>query len=393
MKILHCCLSSFYIDNFSYQENIFPKIHQKFGHQVQIAASREIYNKNLAKGFSNVGSYLTRENIPITRLSYASGLPLKLSEKLRIYRGLKQLLEEFKPDIIFLHDCLFLSIYTVAAYAKRNKVKILIDSHTDFVNSGKSWLSKNVLHKIIYRHCVQKILPYTCKFYGTLPIRCDFLNEVYKVPKSKIEFLPFGFDDTVVSFSERESIRNEIRKYYKIGTNDFVLISGGKIDSRKNIDKLLESFTLISNNDIIRTRKVWLLLFGKPNTEMKEKFVDLVKQERLIYLEWLDSAEIYRYFFASDLAVFPGTHSVLWEEAAGLGIPLLVKRWKGIEHVDLGGNCVFLEDSSTDEITNSILDILQGNIDFNYLKMVASTKGPDNFSYSVIAKNAINCNI
>jgi 1,2-diacylglycerol 3-alpha-glucosyltransferase len=391
MKILHCCLAAFYIDDFSYQENILPKIHQKFGHEVQIVASREIYTNNLAKGFSVAGSYLTKENIPLTRLSYVSWLPLKIAEKLRIYRGLKKVLEEFKPDIIFSHDCQFLSIYTVAAYAKRNKVKILIDCHTDFLNSGRSWLSKEVLHRMLYRHCVQKILPHACKFFGTLPIRCDFLNEVYKVPKSKIELLPFGFDDTVVSISERDLIRNEIRKYYEIGTNDFVLISGGKIDSRKNIDKLLESFALISNS--VRTRKVWLFLFGKPNTEMKAKIIKLVNQERLIYLEWLDSSEIYRYFFASDLAVFPGTHSVLWEEAAGLGLPLLLKRWKGIEHLDLGGNCVFLEVSSTDEITNSINDLLHDNRGFNHLKMAASKKGPDYFSYSVIAKKAINCNI
>lgn len=27
MKILHICLASFYIDNYSYQENLLPKFH------------------------------------------------------------------------------------------------------------------------------------------------------------------------------------------------------------------------------------------------------------------------------------------------------------------------------------------------------------------------------
>ena len=42
MKIIHCCLAAFYIDNFSYQENILPKIHKLQGNDVFII-------KNLGK--------------------------------------------------------------------------------------------------------------------------------------------------------------------------------------------------------------------------------------------------------------------------------------------------------------------------------------------------------
>ena len=49
MKILHCCLAAFYIDNYGYQENILPKIHQIHGHEVKIVASTETFidDKNL----------------------------------------------------------------------------------------------------------------------------------------------------------------------------------------------------------------------------------------------------------------------------------------------------------------------------------------------------------
>ena len=39
MKIMHLMLSSFYIDNYSYQENLLPKYHKKLGYEVEIVAS------------------------------------------------------------------------------------------------------------------------------------------------------------------------------------------------------------------------------------------------------------------------------------------------------------------------------------------------------------------
>ena len=43
MRILHMCLAAFYIDKYSYQENILPRMHKKQGHEVQIIASVETF--------------------------------------------------------------------------------------------------------------------------------------------------------------------------------------------------------------------------------------------------------------------------------------------------------------------------------------------------------------
>ena len=149
MKILHCCLAAFYIDDYGYQENILPKMHKLQGLDVKIIASTETYINNAKLGYVSPSTYKTKEDIPITRLPYVKYLPHKISKKLRIYNGLKRELYSFKPDIIFLHDCQFLSITEIAKYKKKYpKTKIYVDSHTDFINSAKSWVSKNILHKI-----------------------------------------------------------------------------------------------------------------------------------------------------------------------------------------------------------------------------------------------------
>ena len=151
MKILHICLAQFYIDDFSYQENVLPRIHQLQGHSVAILASTETYI-GTKLGYVKPAAYQTKEGIAVTRIPYVSWLPHAVAKKLRIYKGVMKVIERFDPEIIFIHDCQFISIKEIARYANRHKdLKIYVDGHTDFINSGKSWVSKNVLHKMIYR--------------------------------------------------------------------------------------------------------------------------------------------------------------------------------------------------------------------------------------------------
>ena len=387
MKILHCCLANFYIDNYSYQENILPKFHKKQGCDVRILASTETYNSNVELNYIEPSSYNTPDDISITRISYINWLPKTLARKLRIYKGVKQYLYTFKPDVIFMHDCQFLSILTFANYAKNNKVTIYVDSHTDFVNSGKGWISKNILHKIIYKFCAKSIEKYTNKFYGTLPLRNDFLKEVYDIDPKKIALLPFGADDSLFNFDEKQDIRTTLKAKLNIPEEAFVFITGGKIDRRKNIHLLLKAWNDLKQEDKLPHSR--LLLFGKPNEEMKSEVEQLIKGQDIIYIDWLASNEIYKYFFASDLALFPGTHSVLWEEAVGLGLPCIFKKWEGIQHVDLGGNSIFIKEVNSASIKDILLRITNDKNLYNEMKVKAEILGPKTFIYSEIAKRAI----
>lgn len=391
MKILHCCLAAFYIDEYSYQENILPKFHKKQGHDVRILASTETYNSNVQLSYVEPSSYFTSDDISITRVAYVNWLPKVLSRKLRVYKGIKTQLNDFKPDVIFMHDCQFLSILTFAKYARKNPVKIYVDSHTDFVNSGKNWISKNILHKIIYKYCAKKIEKYTTKYYGTLHLRNEFLKDVYSIEPSKIELLPFGADDSLFNWNEKQEIRTELRIQLNISDETLVFITGGKIDRRKNIHLLLTVWNELKHDNKLSNTK--LILFGKPNEEMKSEVEQLIKGQDIIYIDWLASKEIHKYFFASDLALFPGTHSVLWEEAVGLGLPCVFKKWEGIQHVDLGGNCMFIEEVNGSSIKDVLLKISEDKSTFEEMKEKAELLGPKKFIYSEIARRSIESSI
>lgn len=383
MRILHCCLSNFYIDNYGYQENILPKMHKLQGHEVAILASTETFVENSKLGYIEPSSYITEYGVPITRIPYSSLVPHAVAKKIRKYKGVKDMLYSFKPDILFIHGGQFVSMIEIVSYAKKHpNVRIYIDNHADYINSGTNWVSMKVLHGIIYKWAMKLVEPYTQKFYGVLPVRVDFLKEVYNTPADKTELLVLGIDDSNIDFENRENIRDSVRDRLDIDKESFVIITGGKIDRRKNIHLLMQAINEIDNHNIK------LIVFGKPNDEMKAEIEELSKNNKTTNLGWITPEEANDYFFASDLACFPGTHSVLWEQAVGLGLPAIFKRWDGIEHIDIDGNCILLDEVTTDTLKESILKIYNDK-DLYQSMQNAAKEGIKIFSYYDIAKRAI----
>lgn len=384
MRILHCCLSAVYIDNYGYQENILPKMHLLQGHDVMIVASTETFINNMNLGYIEPSSYYTENNIPIVRLPYTKWLPHFIARKLRIYKGLNTVVNQFHPDIIFLHDFQFLSIYKIANYAKQNEnVKIYADGHTDFINSARNWISKNILHKIIYKKCAKIIEPYTLKFYGVLPIRVDFLRDVYKINPNKLDLLVMGGDLTDIEFEKKEEIKKEIRKKLDINDNDLVVITGGKIDTKKNVHLLMKAINNIANNSIK------LIVFGSVSEELRTEIEELAKSNYILYIGWQKTSEISNYFISSDIAFFPGTHSVLWEQSAALGLPGVFKYWEGMQHMDIGGNSIYLKEINENTIKETLLTLYNNPDVLTKMTVIAQKEGMKYFSYFDIAKRAI----
>ena len=382
MKIVHICLGNFYIDNYSYQENMLTKYHKELGFEVEIIASLESFDKNgdpclLPKA----GMYLNEHGIPVTRLKYKS----KMWRKLRRYNGTYEAIVRSNPDILFIHGCQFLDIDKVVKYLQKNpKVEVYVDNHADYSNSARNFLSKNILHKIIWKRCAYSIEPYTKKFYGVLPARVAFLKKVYKLPTDKVELLLMGADDQKVK--EARSYENKINMRNKLGIkeDDFLIITGGKIDSSKK-----QTLLLMDAVNKINNPKVKLIIFGSVTEELKTEFFNKIDGEFIKYLGWVEGEDSYKYFGTADLAVFPGRHSVFWEQVVGLGIPAFFKYWEGTTHVDLGGNCHFLFKDDVEEIKSKLEEIIGKPKMYKYMKTVAQEKGMKFFSYLEIAKKSV----
>lgn len=385
MKILHLCLASFYIDNFSYQENLLPKYHKKLGYDVEIISSLVSFDKNGKPCLLNKGSsYINENNIPVTRLNFKKSI-YNISKIFRQYIDLFKGIKKSSPDIIFIHGCQFVDIKYVVKYLKENpEVKVYVDNHADFSNSATNLLSKYILHRIIWKHCAKIIEPFTTKFYGVLPARVDFLRNVYSLPHEKIELLVMGADDDMVEESSKTIEIKNIREKYNIQLNDFLIVTGGKIDnSKRQILLLMDAVSKIESSN------VKLIVFGSVIEEIKDEVERLVDGNKIQYIGWIPSSLSYDYFAIADLAVFPGRHSVFWEQVVGMGIPCIFKFWEGTTHVDVGQNCMFLYQDSVDEIKEKLELIINDPELYNRMKNASKEKGMEIFSYLSISKRSI----
>ncbi|MRM93455.1 glycosyltransferase [Riemerella anatipestifer] len=387
MKILHICLCGQFNENLSYQDNIITKYHSLSGNDVVIIAptlklsddgTDEIFLDPLEKKINN--------NIKLYRIPYFFNL--KIIYKLRIYKGLQYLLKKEHPDFIFIHGTQFIDIRLVANYLKKNPhVVAVADNHSDYYNSARNLLSRIFLHKLLWRCCTHTILPYVKKIYGVTPLRCTFLKDVYRVPNNKVELLPLAADDLVLEKIQQEDNRITLREKLGFKQDDFILVTGGKIDDNKNIHKIVSSIK--GKFDKTNIKLVYFGSFSdKCSLEIKNYLKHVTDGHNIIYKGWLNSEEIYKMFLLSDVAIFPGLHSVLWEQAIATGIPCIFNELEGFEHLSEKGNALLVNGNDEKEIEEAIV-LMYHDEKLYYRLKYKSVEASKSFRYSEISKKVL----
>lgn len=384
MKIIHICLAASYIEGFGYQENILTQMHAEMGHTVVVLTSDFTFNSKHEVMKRAEEDYINDFGVHVKVLPRSTryGVYSRFND----FDGVYDALETENPDIIFVHGGQFVALKDVLKYCKRHQdVKLYIDQHGDYYNMHINTWKRKLLQRRIYGHWMRKAIPFTQKFWGVTPWRCRYLQEVYGIPENKIGLLVMGGDDRYIHFDQMPQLRSDVRKRLDLAENDFVVITGGKIDSKKNIHLLMEAIIKLNRDDLK------LIVFGQPNDEMKPIIQKLSEDKHIRNIGWLDSAQVYDYFLASDLAVFPGTHSVLWEQACACGMPGVFKDWTDMHHVDVQGSAVFMQEITAETLRKEISDICNSD-KYMQMKNAAQDFAVDVFSYRNIAKRAIEIN-
>ena len=350
------------------------------GHDVSVITSLFTFGNN-GQGtyFEHPIEYDNPDGVHVFRLDYRK--PRKIFSTLRRFEGLFDVISRVEPDIIFSHNLSYADTTVVRKYVKQHPaVYVFADNHADYVNSARNWLSYHVKHAIMWRHYAKVLEPYLAKCYGVTPMRCRFLKEMYRIAPNKVEFLPMGVDDDAIP-SNREEVRAIVRNELGISEHDFVVFTGGKIDRLKNTHILISALEQIENTN------VHLIICGTLTPQMEYLSSSIDSNSNIHYLGWCDAPRVINCMIASDLACFPGTHSTLWEQAVGVGLPSVFKRWVEMEHVNINGNCVLVEGDDSKELS-VILSKIFNSSEILLMKEKAM-KASQFFLYSKIAKEAI----
>ena len=381
MRIAHICLANFYIEGWGYQENILTKHHARAGHDVLVLTSEYMFQVLRVSEAEQKRDYINPYGVRVKVLNYSNRYGWY--SRFRDYENVYEELEAFTPDVVFVHGGQFVALKDVIAYCKRHRnVKFYIDQHADYYNSPVKTLKQKVAARFLFGHWIRKGAKLANRIWGVTPWRCQYLREVYGVPKEKIGLLCMGGDDEEIHHDEASQIRTQIRQTLRIPEDAFVIVTGGKIDRTKNIHLLAQAVSELHRENL------HLIIFGKPDAEMEETIATFGSEPHCHTIGWVDASRVYDYFLASELAVFPGTHSVLWEQACACGLPLLVKDWAGMHHVCVNGNARFLKVDSVEELKTHILQLLENPRDYEAMK-TAARQCMQQFKYSEIAKAAI----
>lgn len=304
MNIVHCCLSCFYIDGYNYQENMLVREHVRAGHEVLVLASTENYDAQGQLSYSMPRCYSGSDGAEVVRLPYRRLGPHALMKKIRAYPSVYEKLCDINPDIIIFHGACAWELLTILRYKKNHpSVKLYIDSHEDFNNSARSFVSKNILHRLFYRPIFKKSIPYVEKVLCISLETMDFIGGFYNCPKDKIEYFPLGgfiFDD-----EEYKKNRISIREKYDISPDTLIFFQSGKFDAKKKLVESLEAFQKVPHLE-----KIQYLVAGVLQDDVKSDLETLLaKDDRIRFLGWKNAGELMQLLCAADVYVQPGSQS------------------------------------------------------------------------------------
>lgn len=345
MKIFMIC--EFFDPKLEYQENLLVQYYRKHGHDVMVVAStfESVFDYYADRHDRRAPKKEIRvDGARIVKLPYR----YNILNRLRAHHPIDRYLEEFKPDLIYVHD-IMLNLPDCIRYMKRHpETRMILDYHADASNSGKNWLSVRVLHGVIRRWFLDRARPYLSRIYPVVPAGADFLTEVYGVPAHEMELLPLGTDLDFARAVSASDARVRRRRELGIGDGDLAVFTGGKLHPTKRTEDLLSAFRSLDRPDV-------RLLVGGDVAAGDEAYRDELRaiagdDPRIRFLGWLDKGTMYEYMAAADLAVFPASQSVLWQRALGMGLPIVVSersdRQRGrqdVGYLNLYGNVILLD--------------------------------------------------
>lgn len=315
-KILIVCTTDSMIWNF-----LIPHINWLLekGFSVECACSRTgFYFDELTQQYNMI-----LHEIPFERN------PFKFSN-IAAYKALKDLIKNNNFGLIHCHEPVGGAMGRLAG--KRNKKYVLYIAHGFHFFKGAP-----IKHWLLY-YVFEYVLAFLTDCIITI-CREDFENSK-KLHAKKHYYIPgIGVDFEKYDFSDREAIRNEIRKELHLSTDDIVLISVGELSIRKNHIAIIHALSEIEDD------RVKLVICGEGD-EYKTLITTVNEynlNDRVLFLGF--RRDVPRILCAGDIFVFPS----LWEglglagiEAMYSGLPVIGSNRQGIKDYVIENETGFL---------------------------------------------------
>ena len=390
MKILHVHLNGPFTENWGYQENLLSEEHKKMGHDVTVITNCYTFNDAGKIVYTEPVDKILKDGVRLIRVEKHSTFLKKYNNVFRPFK-IYSIIEKLEPDYIINHGLIgSVSAFDVIKYVKKNKNVILVaDNHEDYYVGPPANTAMLKLLRFIRRKQNKVLLKHVKSIFCINPSCMLYAEKYYKIPLNRLEHLPLGSDYNLVRNLEKNNAREKFRSKHGYLADDIIVCHGGKLDTQKRTLELVDAFEKIHKE----LPEVKLVIFGPVLTDINEEFSLKIKNKDYInYLGTLNTKEYYEVFMSSDIGVFPGGNSVLWQQATSCGNALIIGNEYGMNHLDVGGNIKILNSYSPEDIYNTVKEIVISSKYFN-MKKIAQKNSESFFSYESIAKNILKYSI
>jgi glycosyltransferase involved in cell wall biosynthesis len=346
LNILH--ISDHFYPKLGYQETFLAKEHSYQYNTLVITSNKfenHIFepNKALLKRRVLKPGFYNEEGIKVLRLPALFDNPPFHKPWLI---GLEHAVINFKPDILIIHGVVNFSSIRIAKLKKKlYKTKLIVDDHMTF-NATRGDLVLP-LYSLFKRIFTPLLLNSVDCFVAVTYETKKFMQEIYGIPGERIVVIPLGVDTN--RFRYDPNARKNIRRKYGIPETSVVFIYAGKVIPEKGVHLLIRAgISLCKKND-----NVFFLIVGGKD---KQYFNNLLKiidkagmRDRFIFVDSVPNSELYQYYSAADVGVWPLQCSISMLEAASCGLPVIISDKSGaLERISKGNGLTYKEGDVTD---------------------------------------------
>jgi len=181
----------------------------------------------------------------------------------KAYKKIKQIITDFKPDIVHTHAAKAGALGRFAAY--NLKVPVIIHTFHGHVFDAYFNGAKSKVYQTIEKYLAYK----STKIIAISENQKEDLAYKYKIcPAHKIEIIPLGFDLTRFQENQSEK-RKAFREEFNVSDNEIAIGITGRIVPIKNHELFLQAISYIKYNS---SRKIRAFIIGDGEDRKKVEY-------------------------------------------------------------------------------------------------------------------------
>lgn len=312
---------------------------------------------------------------------------IKFGNDYAAYKKIKQIIEEFKPDIVHTHASKAGTLGRMAAFS----CKVPAVVHTFHGHVFHSYFSK--AKTTIFKRIERKLAEKSSAIVAISDIQKQELGEIHKIaPIDKIEVIPLGFDLKRFQSNldeKRASFRNE----YKIEEDEIAIGIIGRLVPIKNHKFFLQSLKFVLENSDKKIR-AFIVGDGESRDELltyaEELGIDFsrsnieLKKTPLTFTSWIKDVDVVN--AGMDIIALSSLNEgtpVSLIEAQAANNPIISTNVGGIENVVLQNKTGLLSDiEDIDSYSKNLLTLVENKELRAEMQKEGWLHVKDQFSYS-----------